>query len=173
MLRTARTATAAVLAVGVIAACGDDDGDPLAGGGDIDLDDFDDPSDFDDFGDPADGPGADWDGPVELDLDFDELRDVVSDAFDGADIGRGSARWGSYAEVFVDVRLGELSEADLLAGCEGVTEWLFERPEDEAVGPVVVEVSEGETGTPSDEWDLVVVNDGLIPREERGSCAPA
>lgn len=179
MLRTtkAATATAVVLAVGVAAGCGGDDGG-LFDEGDADVDDLDDFDDFDDFDDlddfddfaSDDGPDVDWDGPVELDLDFDELRAVVTEEFDGADIGRGSARWGTYAEVFVDVRAGELGDDELLAGCEGLTDWLFDRPEDEALGPVIIEVGEGESGMASDEFELVVVNEGLIPREERGSC---
>lgn len=168
MLRTTKavTATAAVLAVGVAAGCGGDDGGLFDEAGDVS--DFDDLDDFDDFDDA--GPDVDWDGPVELDLDFDELRAVVTEEFDGADVGRGSAQWGTYAEVFVDVRAGELSDDELLAGCEGLTDWLFERPEDEALGPVIIEVREDESGTALDEFDVVLVNDGLIPREERGSC---
>lgn len=179
MYRIAGTIAALVLS---LAACGDDDGggfladmadtndteavDP----GDFD-DDIDDDIDAEDLWDDGDGPVTGFDGPVVLDLDFDELSDVVSDAFQGEDSGRGSARWGGNAEVFVDVREGELTIDEILAGCEELTDWIFAQPEDVAHGPVAIEVSERDT-TSADET-LVVVNEDLVAGEDRGSCRTA
>ena len=176
------TGTIATLLL-LLAACGDDDGGILSDMADHDDTEAIDPGDFDDdfdddFGaddmwDDSDGPGTGWDGPVVLELDFEELREVVSEAFLGEDAGRGSARWGTYAEVFVDVREGELTTEEILAGCEELTDWIFAQPEDVAHGPVVIEVSELDTttGTAGDEV-LVVVNEDLVAGEDRGGCRP-
>ena len=181
MYRIIGTIAALIL---VLAGCGDDDdGGFLADMADTDSPDAIDPGDFDDdfdddFGaddmwDDSDGPGADWDGPVVLDLDFEALREVVSEAFQGKDAGRGSWRMGREAVVVVDVRAGELTTDEILAGCEQLTDWIFGQPEDAAHGPIRVEVSELDTttGTAGDEV-LVAVNDELVVGDDRGSCRP-
>lgn len=178
MLRTTKAATALVLAGAVTAGCGGDAGDlfDLGGDGAEPADETGEVADG--LAEPPDGPATDpdtpevpdWDGPNDLDLEFDEFRAVVREAFDDNDTGRGSSNMWPAPTVDVEVRAGSMSEAELVASCEELTGWLFERPQEEAIGPVIVQVSERESGADLADGRLVVVNQNLIPREQRGSC---
>lgn len=173
MLR--RTTAATALTAGLLtAACGGDAGDLFDEGGGV-ADPADDgvtetvPVDdqFDEFDDP-DVP--DWDGPNELSLEFDEFRVAVREAFDDNDTGRGTSNMWPAPTVDVEVRPGSMTDDEILAACEALTDWLFERPEDEAIGPVFVQISQRESDAMMEDGELIAVNEELIPREERGVC---
>lgn len=174
MLRATTTVTALALVGAVTAGCGGDASDRFGLGGDGDVP-VDQAGEVDDLAaEPADidtTPTApDWDGPNELDLEFDELRAIVAEVFDENDTGRGSSNMWPAPMVEVEVRAGSMAEAEILAACEALTDWLFERPEEQAVGPVLVQISERGSGERLEDGELVAVNQDLIPREQRGAC---
>lgn len=99
MLRATTTVTALALVGAVTAGCGGDASDrfELGGDGDVPVDEVGEVDALDDLADGLDEPlpdtpvVPDWDGPNELDLEFDELRAVVAEVFDDNDTGRGSS----------------------------------------------------------------------------------
>jgi hypothetical protein len=176
------TFTAALLLF--VAACGGDDGggegrtilsdaDGIISDDDLGLDDLDDfdLDDFDDFDlDDFDaGDDLGFDGPVHLEVDVDEQREVVGDLFDGKDRGRGTGTMMGRSYFLVEVDGDDFTDAQLVAGCESISDFVFDLPEERASGPVDIFVSESfQVG--GDDEEHLVANEGLIPRQERGSC---
>lgn len=149
------------------AACGGDDSSPEAE--EPAQDESSTEEEVADTGEPLEDQSDDQpEGPVHLDLDMDELTEATDELFDGHDWGRGMASAGPSSELFVDVEGDELTDDELLAGCEGLVDFLFEQPEDVAAGPVWIKVSDidGE----GDEEAIIVGNDGVVIGEERGTC---